>query len=89
MQWLSILAALACPLMMVFCMKGMLGGHKHGAKENTSSELGVTSQELQSLQIKMAELMEQNHHLSKEIESLKQPTKESSKLNENSINVVN
>ncbi|NTZ19448.1 DUF2933 domain-containing protein [Paenibacillus sp. JMULE4] len=28
MNWLQLLAFLACPLMMLFCMKGMFGGNK-------------------------------------------------------------
>ncbi len=92
MQWLNILAVLACPLMMIFCMKGMFTGHKKtDGKVNTNSQAGVSTQELQSLQIKMADLIEQNHQLSKEVQSLKQSqtTKESSKINENSVNVMN
>ena len=30
MEWLLILAAVACPLMMLFMMRGMHGGHSHG-----------------------------------------------------------
>ncbi|PLR83704.1 hypothetical protein CVD25_13640 [Bacillus canaveralius] len=29
MEWLSYLVLLLCPLMMIFCMKGHGGGHKH------------------------------------------------------------
>ncbi|WP_336788284.1 DUF2933 domain-containing protein [Paenibacillus sp. MMO-177] len=70
MQWLSILAVFACPLMMLFCMKGMFSGHKHSsAKKDCHNS---SNQNVQSLQLKMAELMEQNHKLTKEIENLKQ-----------------
>ncbi|MCY9659489.1 DUF2933 domain-containing protein [Paenibacillus chondroitinus] len=92
MEWLKILPLLACPLMMIFCMKGMFTGHKHtDGKENTNGLASVSAQELQSLQIKMADLIEQNHHLSKEVHSLKQSqtTKESNNIKENSVNVVN
>lgn len=69
-QVLTVLAYLACPLMMIFCMGGMLKGKKG---KHEQSEQSVTSQqEIQALQIKMGELIEQNHLLKKEVESLKQ-----------------
>lgn len=71
MQWLNLLPVLACSLMMLFCMKGMFGGHKHGKRdENTKTD--AYHQDVQSLQIKMADLMEQNHRLSTELDVLKQ-----------------
>lgn len=32
MEWLTILSALICPLMMLFCMKGMFGKKDCGRK---------------------------------------------------------
>lgn len=69
MSWLTIGLLLACPLMMFFCMRGMSGGHKN-AKTHSGHD-GVSQKELQELQISMADLMEQNHRLSKEVQSLK------------------
>lgn len=73
MNWLNILAVLACPLMMVLCMGGMFMGKKeNGGKKASVEQTGSSEQELQSLQIQMADLIEQNHHLAREIQSLKQ-----------------
>ncbi|MDR6224033.1 DUF2933 domain-containing protein [Desmospora profundinema] len=72
MEWLTILGLLACPLMMIFCMRGMF--HKDSAQKGervTKEQPEISPQELQSLQIRMGELMEQNHHLMKELESIK------------------
>ncbi|MDA1475173.1 DUF2933 domain-containing protein [Bacillus changyiensis] len=66
MEWLQVLLFLACPLMMLFCMKGMFNRDKSEKMEQTSHT------ELQSLQIKIAELIEQNHKLEKEMKSLKE-----------------
>jgi hypothetical protein len=76
MNWLQLLAFLACPLMMLFCMKGMFGGHKD--KKAGSVQTHVSQEEFQQLQIKMADLMEQNHKQTKEIEGLK--TKQSTNV---------
>ena len=70
MSWLTIGLLLACPLMMFLCMRGMSGGHKN-AKPHSDHD-GVSQKELQELQISMADLMEQNHRLSKEVQSLKE-----------------
>jgi hypothetical protein len=69
MEWLSVLAVLACPLMMLFCMKGMFTGNKDS--KTSSPQSNVSQHELQQMQIKMGELMEQNHKLIKELESRK------------------
>jgi hypothetical protein len=67
MEWLSILAFLACPLMMLFCMKGMFG-----SKSKSKESLKATSEvDMKNLQINMTKLMEQNQKLMKEVESLK------------------
>jgi hypothetical protein len=67
MEWLLLLA---CPLMMLFCMKGMFTGNKD--TKNNSAQSNVSNQELQQMQIKMGEIMEQNHKLMKELESRNQ-----------------
>lgn len=69
MDW-SLLLALICPLMMIFCMKGM-SGHNHGDK-TSCEQPRVSEQELQSMNAKMAEIMEQNSYLLKELQSLKE-----------------
>ncbi len=69
MDWLHILTFLACPLMMLFCMKGMFSGSKD--KNNGSAQTNVSQHDMQQLQIKMADLIEQNHILTKEIDILK------------------
>lgn len=70
MDW-NILLSLLCPLMMLFCMKGMFNGHKHG-ETNRTEQSQVSAEEFQLLQTKMNELTEQNAHLLQEIQSLKQ-----------------
>ncbi|UOQ94007.1 DUF2933 domain-containing protein [Halobacillus shinanisalinarum] len=83
MSW-ELLILLACPLMMMFCMKGMFSGNKdrgEKGKETKSAEIQpkTSPQDVQSLQIKMAELMEENQKLMKEIKDMKetQSSKES------------
>lgn len=70
MEWLSFLFLLACPLMMLFCMKGMFSGNKQADAPKAqvqAKQPQVSVQDMQALQIKMAEMMEQNHNLMKEI----------------------
>ncbi|WP_174731041.1 DUF2933 domain-containing protein [Mesobacillus harenae] len=69
MSW-ELLLLLACPLMMLVCMKGMFFGNK-ASKANQTNQTNQT--DLQSLQIKMADIMEQNHKLTQEIENIKNP----------------
>lgn len=76
MNWLQLLAFLACPLMMLFCMRGMFLGNKD--KNTGLVQTHVSQQEFQQLQIEMADLMEQNHKQMKEIEALK--AKQSNKV---------
>ena len=73
MSW-ELLLLLACPLMMVFCMKGMFSGNKESKGDQTQQS------DLQSLQLKMADLMEQNNKLSQEMENLKNPKSEVSNV---------
>jgi regulator of replication initiation timing len=86
MNW-SLLLLLACPLMMLFCMKGMFGGDKKAeakkaAAANAQAEQAQTSlQEVQSMQIKMAEMMEQNHKLMQEMQEMKEQQKKQDQQN--------
>lgn len=59
MSWLSILVLLICPLMMIFCMKGMMGGHNHH-DSNSAHDLNN----------KMKNLEAENEKLRKEIDAL-------------------
>jgi cell division protein FtsB len=59
MSWLNILLLLLCPLMMIFCMKGMMGGHKHH-DSNASNDLHK----------KMATIEAENKKLRNEIDAL-------------------
>lgn len=68
MNW-TLLLLLACPLMMLFCMKGMSGGSKK--TDHDSGQPQVSQQDMQRLPIQMADLIEQNHKLTSEIESLR------------------
>lgn len=70
MNWLQLVALLICPLMMLFCMKGMFTHNKD--KHTTSDHQQDLSPEWQSLQIKIAELTEKNDNLEKEIQALKE-----------------
>lgn len=53
--------------MMLFCMKGMFTGNKESKGHQTQTQ----QTDLQALQIKMADLIEQNHKLTQDLESLK------------------
>jgi len=77
MQWLLLLA---CPLMMIICMAGMFGGNKN--KKGDASQSGVSQQELQNLQIKMADLMEENQKLAREVQGMKGSSSNVVELNE-------
>jgi cytochrome c-type biogenesis protein CcmH/NrfG len=69
MTWLQIVSLLACPVMMLFCMRGMLS--KNSCKNMKHGNQGASSEQFQQLQQKVAELSEQNHHLMKELRSMK------------------
>jgi hypothetical protein len=68
MEWLSILAFLACPLMMLLCMKGMFSSN---SKCKTDSSKVTSGVDMKSLQVQMDGLLEQNQKLMREVESLK------------------
>jgi FtsZ-binding cell division protein ZapB len=71
MSW-ELLLLLACPLMMLFCMKGMFTGNKDKkSASNNVAQQGVQQSDIQSIQVKMEELMEQNHELMTEINEMK------------------
>ena len=63
MNW-SLLLLLLCPLTMVFCMGSMFRSPKKQAQVEPSANVFPDSQdELQALQIQMADLMVENHEL--------------------------
>lgn len=66
MEWLTYLLLLLCPLMMIFCMKGMAGHKHHGS--HTSNKLDT----------KMSQLEVENQKLRKEIEDLSSLVKKGS-----------
>jgi hypothetical protein len=57
--------------MMLFCMKGMFSGNKTESKGNSQVQASQKN-ELQSVQMQMADLMEQNHKLMEEVKALKE-----------------
>ena len=62
MEWLSQnWVLLICPLMMLFCMKGMFGGHKHHNHDSQSSK---------AMEGKITHLELENEKLKKEIDAL-------------------
>lgn len=79
MEWLTLSILLACPLIMLFCMRGMHGGkkghtHHHGKgdeKQTVTEEGKVSQQQWETLQTQMAALTEENRHLKQEVESMK------------------
>lgn len=65
MEWLLYIL---CPLMMLFCMKGMFSG---GKKDCNSKKTSNSSDYMKSLQMQMQNLQEQNMKLMNEMKSLK------------------
>lgn len=73
MEWLSYLLVLLCPLMMIFCMKGMTG-HKHSRSvHQDAKEIAYLKdeQEMHELQQRLEYLIEQNEDLKSEIRHLR------------------
>jgi hypothetical protein len=66
MEWLLYLL---CPLMMLFCMKGMFTG---GKKDCHSKQVNNSTDEMKSLQMQVRNLQEQNMKLMDEMKSFKQ-----------------
>lgn len=62
MEW-SWLLTLVCPLMMIFMMFGMRGGHGHGPRKNQPS--------LEQIQTELLELRAENESMRKEVQALK------------------
>ena len=67
MSWLSILVLLICPLMMILCMKGMMGGHNHHDSHSSHD-----------LNKKMMNLEAENEKLRKELDALSSLVKKES-----------
>lgn len=61
MEWLQYALILLCPLMMIICMKGHLGGHQHKHEHHSSSD---------DLSNKVADLQAENEKLKREIAEL-------------------
>ncbi|MGN8844421.1 DUF2933 domain-containing protein [Niallia sp. Sow4_A1] len=72
MEWLPFLLLLACPLMMIFCMKGHGSHGGHGKGHNHDAHC---SNDLES---KMSKLELENEKLRKEIDSLSAMVKKES-----------
>ncbi|MGM0878194.1 DUF2933 domain-containing protein (plasmid) [Bacillus sp. CMF21] len=66
MEWLLYLL---CPLMMLFCMKGMFTG---GKKDCHSKQVNNSTDDMKSLQMQVQNLQEQNMKLMDEMKSFKQ-----------------
>jgi hypothetical protein len=64
MEWFSYLLLLLCPLMMIFCMKGM-GSHEHHHSSNDMEE-------------KMSKLELENEKLRKEVNAFSSMVKKES-----------
>ncbi|WP_141432575.1 DUF2933 domain-containing protein [Bacillus sp. 03113] len=67
MEWLQYLLFLLCPLMMIFCMKGHGGSHKHQDSHIT-----------RDLNRKVVNLQEENKKLKNEVDSLSSIVKKES-----------
>ncbi|AGK55647.1 DUF2933 domain-containing protein [Bacillus sp. 1NLA3E] len=60
MEWLQFLLVLLCPLMMIFCMKGHMGGHKQNHDLHNLNDLDK----------KVGNLLDENAKLRKEVADL-------------------
>lgn len=47
MEWVQYLILLLCPLMMIFCMKGHIGGHKHHEENDMTKNVNKKIKYLQ------------------------------------------
>ncbi|WP_029420758.1 DUF2933 domain-containing protein [Alicyclobacillus macrosporangiidus] len=64
----SIVALLACPLMMIFMMKGMHGGHEnHGMHRSTRRKFGSPEEELADVKRQLDDLQNQYNRLSQQV----------------------
>jgi hypothetical protein len=66
MTWLQIVTLLACPIMMLICMRGMFG--RKDCHNTSHGKQVVSLDDVQKLQNKIAELAEQNQILMKELQ---------------------
>lgn len=62
MEWLQYLILLACPLMMIFCLMGHMGGKKHNHNHDAHN--------LSDLEKKVVNLLDENAKLRKEVSDL-------------------
>lgn len=72
MNW-SFLLFLACPLMMIFCMAPMFRRGKNDQSKgqgemNVPGPQSVSTEQIQALQLRVADLMEENHSLKQQIQ---------------------
>lgn len=74
MQWLNVLLLLLCPLIMILCMRGMHGGHKHqkGGCCGGHKHKEHSSDKFSFLEAKVEELSKENSKMLKELQDLKQ-----------------
>lgn len=70
MEWLQYLLLLLCPLMMIFCMKGHFGGHKHNHNHESHS--------MNDIDKKVGNLLEENAKLRQEVDDLSKMVKKES-----------
>ena len=64
----SVLALLICPLMMIFMMRGMHGGHvAHGSHAQPRKKFRSKEEELADLQIQLESLQTQYNRLAEEV----------------------
>lgn len=75
MEWLLYLL---CPLMMLFCMKGMFTG---GKKDCHSKQVNVQNSDMKSLQMEVENLREQNVKLMNTMKAIE-------KQNENTVTFI-
>lgn len=78
MDWLTLLALLACPLMMIFCMKGMRGHH----------DCPTSSEETSTLKRQILELKKQNEQLRKEMQLMQSVMKDAEKAHPKTENTI-
>ncbi|MFD1736727.1 hypothetical protein ACFSCX_09125 [Bacillus salitolerans] len=65
MEWILYLL---CPLMMLFCMKGLFSGGKKDC--NTSNSINISNKELDDLRKQLGNVIEQNKILTEEVKYL-------------------
>jgi hypothetical protein len=53
-------------------MKGMFGKHNHSDKNTATEQPHIATQDLQSMNVQISELIEQNSYLLKEVQAMKE-----------------